>query len=60
MEETKKEACKVCDKTADAVNLSKCTICFELYCDEHKFLFHGREFCSKHCAQYFFFDDEDD
>ncbi len=60
MEETKKQVCKVCQKTADEIHLNKCAICFALYCDDHKFLYSGREFCSKPCAEYFFFDDEDD
>ncbi|MDX1389846.1 MAG: hypothetical protein R3344_11690 [Acidobacteriota bacterium] len=59
MQEARREVCKVCDKTANEVHLNKCPICFESYCDEHKFLYSGREFCSNHCAQYFFFEDED-
>ena len=54
------KGCKTCSKTADETKLHKCPICFELYCDDHAFTMSGREFCGKHCADYFFFASEDD
>jgi len=52
--------CLVCKKTDDEIFLNKCTICFKRYCDEHAHLMSGRNFCSKRCADYFFFPEDDD
>jgi len=60
MDEQAPKGCKVCKKTEDETALNKCPICFALYCDEHGYSMSGREFCSKHCANYFFFASEDD
>ena len=30
------------------------------YCDEDAYLYSGRSFCSKHCAEFFFFEDPED
>jgi hypothetical protein len=53
------EKCYECEQTVDKIHLAKCTICFKYYCDEHSFDMNGRTFCSKGCAQYFFFSDDD-
>ena len=55
-----KEECVTCKKTADETTLRKCPVCHKYYCDDHVFLYSGRSFCSKHCADYFFFADPDD
>jgi hypothetical protein len=51
--------CVTCKKTEDEVLLYKCPICFRFYCDEDRCTMAGREFCSQHCARYFFFPEED-
>ena len=52
-------ACKVCKKTESETHLDKCPICFKYVCHEHAFNYSGRIFCDKHCADHFFFADED-
>ena len=55
-----KVECVTCKKTENETTLRKCAVCHKYYCDEHAFLYSGRSFCSKHCADYFFFADPDD
>ena len=52
--------CHACQKTVDETRLHKCPICFKYFCDEHSASMSGRMFCSKGCAEYFFFADEDE
>lgn len=52
--------CTACQKTADQARLEKCAVCFKHFCEEHVYNYSGRTFCSKHCAEYFFFADPDD
>lgn len=52
--------CANCHKTDDEARIEKCPICFKGYCPEHAYLYSGRRFCSKPCAEYFFFGDGDD
>ena len=54
------ERCHSCDRTIDEVGLRKCPICFKHFCDEHSHHQSGRPFCSKGCAEFFFFGDGDD
>lgn len=51
--------CVVCKKSENETQLHKCPICFKRVCNEHAFHYSGRIFCDKHCADYFFFNDED-
>ena len=51
--------CHQCDKSADDVVLRKCPICHKHFCEEHSHVWSGRSFCSRGCADQFFFDDED-
>ena len=51
--------CKTCNKTESDTSLYRCPICYKHVCGEHAFNFSGRIFCDKHCADYFFFADED-
>ena len=60
MDAREPDACLVCHKTEEEVRLSKCPICFKFYCNDHRFLMSGREFCGKFCAEYFFFSSEED
>jgi len=52
--------CALCQKTDDDVHLIKCPICFKYVCDDCSVNRHGRIFCSKICADLFFFGDEED
>jgi len=52
--------CRECHKGEDEVRLQKCPICFKHFCEEHAADQGGVRFCSKSCAQYFFFGDPDD
>ena len=51
--------CRACQKTEAETHLHKCPICFKYVCGDHAFNYSGRVFCDKHCADYFFFADED-
>jgi hypothetical protein len=52
-------SCLTCHKTEDETPLHKCPICFKYVCGEDAYNYSGRIFCGKHCADYFFFADED-
>jgi hypothetical protein len=52
--------CCECGKTTDETTLTKCPTCFKHFCGEHCFVMSGRTFCSRGCADYFFFGDPDD
>jgi len=51
--------CWQCEKTQEDEPLVQCPICHKHFCEVHGFSMSGRPFCSKGCAQYFFFGDED-
>ena len=51
--------CLTCKRPESETQLHKCPICFKYVCGEHAFNYSGRIFCDKHCADYFFFADED-
>ena len=57
MDDTK---CNECGKKTDETTLAKCPICFRHFCGEHAFVASGRPFCSRGCAEYFFFGDADE
>lgn len=52
--------CVTCQRTDQETDLQKCPVCFKYYCGEHTVNYSGRTFCSKHCADYFFFADDDE
>ena len=52
--------CNVCDKSETEITLHKCPICFKRFCEDHGHQMSGRVFCSKGCAEYFFFSEPDD
>jgi len=54
------DTCHACDKNSDLATLHKCPVCFKLVCEEHAHLYQGRPFCSRGCATYHFFPDEDE
>jgi hypothetical protein len=51
--------CWRCGTSEEERGLKKCVICYKLYCIECQADRNGRTFCSKACADYFFFGDED-
>jgi hypothetical protein len=52
--------CSVCHISDQERRLNKCPICFKLACDECGLKAYGRMFCSKLCADQFFFGDDDE
>lgn len=47
--------CFKCSAADEEKHLKKCPICFKYSCEECGFFFAGRHFCSKGCADFFFF-----
>ena len=54
--------CVKCAVSEEERRMYKCPICFKKICENCSFFFAGRHFCTKGCADYFFFGsgDEDD
>jgi hypothetical protein len=52
------KACSECGVEADRAYLYKCPICHKMICEEHKKTRSGRAFCSVHCADGFFHDED--
>ena len=52
--------CFRCEEPKPGTELSKCPLCFKLFCEEHAHAMSGRQFCSTRCAQYFFFGDPEE
>ena len=54
-------SCKHCGITEDETStLTKCPMCYAMFCDECGYNFGGRPFCSKMCADYFYFGEGDE
>lgn len=51
--------CSVCDTSDEERALRKCSICFKYFCEECATNRGGRLFCSKQCADYFFFGEDE-
>ena len=52
--------CVVCHIDEQERQLYKCPICFKRVCENCAHRSMGRDFCSKLCAQQFFFGDDDE
>jgi hypothetical protein len=52
--------CLTCQKDDQETTLHKCPICFKLVCDNCAIRSYGRIFCTKRCADQFFFGDDDE
>ena len=52
--------CHKCEKDEKQVKLERCRICFKHFCDEHSQQKSGVSFCSRGCAEFFFFVDPDE
>lgn len=53
-------ACESCGANEEELHTQKCPICYKRFCDECAHSMSGRIFCSRFCAEYFFFGGEDD
>jgi hypothetical protein len=51
--------CKTCGRGEKETRLQKCVICHEFYCYKCRVRKFGKLFCSKTCAELFFFGDDD-
>ena len=52
--------CLTCQKSDVEFTLYKCPICFKWVCDDCGRREYGRLFCSRRCADVFFFGDDDE
>jgi hypothetical protein len=52
--------CTVCEKDEVEATLSKCPICFKWVCQECGTREYGRLFCSRRCADQFFFGEDEE
>ena len=52
--------CVTCQATDQDRRLEKCPICFKQVCEECAIRSYGRCFCSKRCADQFFFGYDDE
>jgi len=55
-----KSQCFDCEKTDADVELSRCPSCYRYFCDTHSHMQSGRRFCSRPCASFYLYSDEDD
>ena len=60
MSTTMDARCYACDPSTDDKSLRRCPICHKNFCEEHTVVMSGRPFCSKGCADFFFFAEPDD
>ncbi|HKC13346.1 MAG TPA: hypothetical protein VKI41_15050 [Vicinamibacteria bacterium] len=52
--------CPECQKDEQEILLNKCPICFKWICENCGHRAMGRVFCTKRCADQFFFGDDED
>jgi len=52
--------CVTCQKDEKEATLHKCPICFKLVCADCARREYGRTFCSKRCADQFFFGEDEE
>ncbi len=55
-----KERCKTCGRAPDETRLSVCPICNARTCRDHAYRRSGKPFCSKECAEWFFYGETGD
>lgn len=55
-----KPHCIRCRAPQDEKTLTKCSVCFRMFCEDCAAVMSGRRFCSKFCAEYFFHGGEED
>ena len=54
-----KPRCRTCGRDRDETRLEKCIVCHEAYCRVCAVRRHGKLFCTRDCAEVFFFGGED-
>ncbi len=54
-----KRSCSLCSEYNPLRDVYLCPSCLKYVCDACCYRFGGRPFCSKHCADYYFFGDEE-
>jgi hypothetical protein len=54
------QTCKECGIGEDELILTKCPICHQMICEDHKYVRSGRAFCSEYCGAAFFHGDDED
>lgn len=52
--------CKICRVSEKDKYLTQCSICKKYFCDPDAYAYGGKTFCTKICADYFFFGEEED
>jgi hypothetical protein len=52
--------CEICGTSEDERRTQKCAICYKRFCESCGHSMSGRQFCSRFCAEYFFFGGDDD
>jgi hypothetical protein len=52
--------CCHCNDPGKDEPLRRCAVCHKYFCEQHTHNHSGRPFCSRGCAQYFFFAEPDD
>jgi hypothetical protein len=55
----KGEYCEMCGKKGFWIHLGKCPMCHRYFCDACRYTYGGKEFCTRHCANEFFWGGED-
>ncbi len=51
--------CRICQASDDEKTLQKCPICFRYFCEDCAVNRGGRLFCSKQCADFYFYGEEE-
>jgi hypothetical protein len=51
--------CEMCGATSHWMHLGKCPMCHKYFCDSCRHTFGGKDFCSRHCGNEFFWGGED-
>ncbi len=49
--------CKICGADEEETTLKRCIMCHKYFCEKCKYVKSGRNFCSRECGDYFFFDE---
>jgi hypothetical protein len=52
--------CSKCAKGVEKTTIQRCPSCYRFVCDDCRHHHSGRYFCSSQCAQFYFFEDEEE
>lgn len=52
-------SCQLCGATGRWLQLLKCPMCHTYFCDPCAYKYGGKDFCSRHCANEFYWGGED-